>query len=457
MSRISIIALLFPPIQQIGAKRPLRLANYLAGQGHDVTVYAVHPGTFGLGDYCGVDPALLGDLDPRVKVIRTPSVHGFKVVIGWRDRIRRWRALRTTGGRPSLPTDLTSSSAPAVGGNRDDGTLDIVTRIQSLFAVPDTFSGWVLTTLPVMLIRSVFRRPLAIFVTAPPWSPLMLGVLVGKILRIPVHVDFRDPWTLNPYVQAPPLSVRLERWVVRNSGSVITTTEAMAADFRRVYPEKRDRVVAIYNGYDQSTRERVEKLRKQSLRGGAGPFVVCHLGTLYPARMPRRLAETLAQVAARWRQPRALRFRFLGRVWEPAPLVAAFAAAGVAEALELPGEVPSQQALEEAVKADALLLLQLGTGQQVPAKLFEYAFTGSPMVCAADEGSETARLVAGYGLGCVLSGDEPPEVLLHHLERLGHSKVEDDARAASFEADFDGKHLAAEMAHVVIGHAVGEP
>ncbi|MCX6545053.1 MAG: hypothetical protein NTV05_11675 [Acidobacteria bacterium] len=456
MSRITIIALLFPPIQQIGARRPLRLANHLVRQGHRVTVYAVHPRTPGLGDYTGVDPATLSEIDPRVRVIRTPSFHGFKIIIGWRDRWRRRRggpgagAAGTPVGGPAPSPKVASSAATTSGGVKQ-----VISRIQGWFAIPDTFTGWIVTTLPGLLVRSILRRPHAIYVTAPPWSPLILGVLTGKLLRVPVHVDFRDPWTLNPYVQAPPLSVRLERWVVRNSASLMATTEVMAQNFRRVYPECADRVLAVYNGYDQKTRRRIEELRRRTPRRQSGKFVVCHLGTLYPARMPRSLAELLAQVAVGWGQPRPLRFRFLGRVWEPATLIEAFASAGIGSALELPGEVGSQEALGEAVGADVLLLLQLGTSQQVPAKLFEYVFTGNPLVCAADEGSETARLVEKYHLGHVLSSRESADALLRYLEGQCRGSIVTGRLDKAFEGDFDGERLAEVMSRVVL--AGGSP
>jgi glycosyltransferase involved in cell wall biosynthesis len=453
MKRIAIVALLFPPIQQIGARRPLRLANYLVEQGNDVTVYAVHPRTPALDSYCRVDASLLGGIDSRVRVVRTPSFHGSKILLGWRDRVRRWRSgtasghVKPTAEGPAAEMTQSKESAPGTG------LKEAISRLMDVFDVPDTFSGWIVTTLPVILARSIGKRPDAIYVTAPPWSPLVLAVLAGKILHVPVHVDFRDPWTVNPYVKATPTSTKIERWVLRNSHSIIANTESMAEDFRRACPALSDRVLTLYNGYEEATRRRIEDMARRVARDPGGPFVVSHVGTLYPARMPRAMARLLASVAQQWRVARPIRFRFIGPVWEPAPLLEEFAAAGVSSAVQLAGEVSSEQALVETVSADVLLLLQLGTRQQVPAKIFEYAFSGNPLLCAADRDSETLRLVAGYGLGKVIDEQTDSRDVLDYLVSLADRRS-DTSPGPRFLGDFDGSHLAQQMARVMAGENV---
>ena len=108
----------------------------------------------------------------------------------------------------------------------------------------------------------------------------------------------------------------------------------------------------------------------------------------------------------------------------------------------------ASEALAEQVAADVLLLLQPGTDIQVPAKLFEYALTGNPILCLAREQSEAARIVNEYGLGTVV-GDTNTKSLELALRRL----LDEEYRRPGldrFLADFDGEKLARDMARRIV-------
>jgi glycosyltransferase involved in cell wall biosynthesis len=460
--RVAVLAYFFPPINQVGYKRPLRLVDYLRKEGHDVTVYAVSPSTPQLWNFTGVDADLVKLIPPGVKVVRTPSIHLIKGLLGFRDRLKgkaspgvhgtkveiKSAAAGPSQAAPSTPAASTgpgaaaASAAPASKG-RAQGLIDTV---QGWFEVPDPYWGWILTTLPGLLLRSLLRRPKAIYVTAPPWSPLIAAVIAGRLLRIPVHADFRDPWTINKYWKAKKVSRVLEAWVMRNCASVIANTESMGKAFRESYPELGSRLSVVYNGYEADTaavmgalREKVAPAKRRDL------FTVTHIGMLYPNRMPRSLAATLAEAAAAWKGPRPLRLRFVGNVMDPAPLLEEFGRRGVIDVLEFTGEVKTSKAREEQVLADVLLLLQSGTMEQIPAKVFEYAFAGNPVLCVADRGSETAGLVERYGLGEVMHGGEEASAWLARFEALCRSGDGGWAIPERFLREFDGPLLSERM------------
>jgi hypothetical protein len=130
---------------------------------------------------------------------------------------------------------------------------------------------------------------------------------------------------------------------------------------------------------------------------------------------------------------------------DPAPLLEEFGRRGVLDALEFTGEVKTAKAREEEVLADTLLLLQSGTREQIPAKVFEYAFAGVPMLCVADQNSETANLVARYGLGQVLHGSEPAAEWTEKLSALDKQSGQAWVIPEKFLNEFDGPRLAGEM------------
>jgi glycosyltransferase involved in cell wall biosynthesis len=445
--RIFVVSFFFPPVSQVGYRRPLRFVEHFLKQGHEVSVFCVHPGTPGLKNYSGVDPALVQKIPAGVRVRRTPSIHGFKFLLSLRDRLKRKSG-------PSAPPPAAVKPPPgAAGGSavaRKSLKGRVVDAIMDGFTVPDPYWGWIFTTLPVLLWEHAKGKADAIYVTGPPWSPMILGALAGRMLGIPVHLDFRDPWTLNRYWKGHPASRFLERKVLSTGRSVITNTASMESGFLEAFPGLQGRILTIYNGFEPGIRQEMERFRSEIGDGPKTEFVVSHIGMLYPNRMPASLAGAFAAVAAQWGEPRPIVFRFFGQVMDPAPLLDAFAAAGVPQALQLMGEVDTNRAKREEVKADVLLLLQSGTQDQIPAKAFEYVFAGREILCVADAGSETARLLERHGLGTVFTGSEGAEAISAVFRRAASAAEGGRKVPESFLSEFEGERLSARMLDVLV-------
>ena len=310
------------------------------------------------------------------------------------------------------------------------------------FLVPDHYTGWILTTLPLILLERLRGKADAIFVTAPPWSGLITASLAGRILGIPVYLDYRDPWTFNPYWKAKHhrVSRLLEEWTLRTGKATIVNTASMEKEFLRQYPQLQDRIFTVYNGYEEETRSEMERLRK-GRASSQSEFVVSHVGVLYRDRMPQELARTLAAVSASWEGRRPIVFKFVGPVMDPAVLQRAFAEAGQSHALRFTGEVAVLTARQEEANADVLLLLYPGSLLQVPAKVFEYAFAGNPILGVADEGSETADLVRRHRLGALFNGSASPEAIRSFLQEKEQSPRRIIPPSSSFIEEFDGTTL----------------
>lgn len=446
-----IVAYFFPPLSQVGYRRPLRIAEYMRARGHDVTVFGAHPRTPGLENYSGVDPALTEKIPPGVRVVRTPSVHAFKVLLAFRDRLRK----------PPVQQSPASAAATSVEGPSVQGAASAanplrrwvsrwVDRVMDWFLVPDHYTGWILTTLPLVLCERLRGRIDAIFVTGPPWSGMITASLAGRILQVPVYLDYRDPWTFNPYWKAMhgDVSRRLERWTLGRAAAAIVNTASMEREFLRQYPELQGRIFTVYNGYESETRSEMERLRREHQTRQA-EFVVSHVGVLYRDRMPWELARTLAAVSASWEGRRPIIFKFVGPVMDPSVLKRAFSEAGQSHALKFTGEVDVLSARKEEAGADVLLLLYPGSLLQVPAKVFEYAFAGNPILTIADEGSETAHLVRRHKLGVLFDGTARPDTIrayLQETEQLPRALV---PPSASFIQQFDGVALSEAVFEII--------
>jgi len=407
-------------------------------------VFSAHPKTPALENYSGIDPALSEKIPPGVRVIRTPSIHGFKILLAFRDRLRKRPIQSLPPATASTPQGPSFQAPLPSGPNRRKAWLSrCVDNVMDWFSVPDQYTGWILTTLPLILLDRLRGKADAIFVTGPPWSGLITASLAGRILGIPVYLDYRDPWTFNPYWKAKHRIVSgfLEKWTLRTGEATIVNTASMEKEFLRQYPQLQDRIFTVYNGYEEETRLEMERLRRKGQASDQSEFVVSHVGVLYRDRMPQELARTLAAVSASWEGRRPIVFKFVGPVMDPAFLQRAFAEAGQSHALRFTGEVAVETARQEEANADVLLLLYPGSLLQVPAKVFEYAFAGNPILSVADEGSETADLIRRHSLGALFNGSAPPEAIRSYLQEKEQSPREIIPPSSSFIEEFDGTTL----------------
>ena len=460
MKRVLILAYYFPPFAEIGHKRPLRLANYLAAHGWRVTVYA--GSRAGEGGTAHKDPALLKNIDSRIAVVRTPAFHGFQLAIRARDALRE-RTASSQGG---------NASGKAAGSGKDSGSMGVtaaaaprprgpvaraIDAIMGAFKIPDAYTGWIPATLPVLLFRHLAARPQAIVVTGPPWSPLVLAWLAGRILGVPVFLDYRDPWNLNPdyWARRSRLSLFLERKAVAACAGIIANTGALKTGMQERFPAAAARVHCVPNGFDADTRRSLEALRAQGVGADPERFVVSHIGTLYWQRMPEALSEAMARTAAAWQGPRDIRFRFVGLLDNPDRLREAFRKHGALDKLELAGTVDTATAKRELLRADVLLLLQPGYKFQIPAKLFEYVLSEKPLLCLLEPESEADRLIRKYALGRILAGADDTEgmrkFLRECLEGRKAAGAGTEAAVGRFFADFDGDLLSGRMARILDG------
>jgi glycosyltransferase involved in cell wall biosynthesis len=427
--RICIISFYFPPMNAIGYLRPLRLANHAAAEGREVVVLMGSPSW--ARRFVPSDPALSERVDKRVKVVTIPTFHLFSKMIELRNALSR-------GGRVAPGTP---ASEPGVRRKAKGPFKTVLEAIQQLFLIPDRYGSFVLTGFLGYLRHCLIARPDCIYVTGPPWSPMVLGWLVSKIFGIPLTLDYRDPWNHNPYnteMPHPSIHWALEHAALRQSRCVIFNTESMRKLYVDEQPDLGGKSVAIYNGVDEDLVREMQLLHAEAARTpalGHDHFRVIHAGRLYAQRMPPNLADIL--------------FRFMGGAENVEILRHAFEIRGVGHKLELTGMVTTREAKLALLRSDSLLLLQLGTKIQLPAKIFEMALVGKPIVCFADEGSEASSFVRDYGLGTLFeSAFTAADIHAAFVACLEQGSSKRNPPEA-FLRDYSGKDRAADLLGVV--------
>ena len=374
---VLIVAYAFPPNAAVGSMRPLRWCRWLPRVSDwQVAVLTV--------DKTPVrnDPSLLASLPPETTVIRTPVTEP-------------WYYLNPPARRQGLFRRLLLHG---LGG-----------LLESLLATPDPQVFWRRSMVPAgaEAVRNLGVR--AVIATAPPWSTLEGAVRLASAVRVPLVLDFRDPWT---EIDRGSMSDgrrarerRAEQEVCARAAAVISTSDTYSANLADRCPDQpREKFVTLHNGFDE-----------EAFAAAPDPGVpdtgltVVHLGSLYARRRPFALLAG----ARRWldaRPERAADFRLVFVGTPDRTTRDAVAEHDLEAVTDFTGHLPHPEAIARCRAAD-LLLLAMGHSELtprgwLPSKLFEYLAVGRPVLAHTVDG-EAARLLREAGADNLVAGDDP--------------------------------------------------
>jgi glycosyltransferase involved in cell wall biosynthesis len=244
------------------------------------------------------------------------------------------------------------------------------------------------------------HQPDAVLTSSPPHWVHLLGLSVKRHFGIPWVADFRDPWITN---NKPPAGrpcrrrwqTFWERRVFASADALIANAPRAGAGLEAAYPEYRDKIHVVTNGYDP------ESFPPPAPRVPGRPLRIVHAGELYAGRDPRPLLDALKTLHAgdgastsRWR------LCFLGRTGDPGfNLEQAIRDRGLQDHVEIGGQVAYARSLRDMAEADMLLLLDTpGRRLGVPAKLYEYLGAGRPILALAEPDSDVGWVLRESGI-----------------------------------------------------------
>lgn len=313
----------------------------------------------------------------------------------------------------AVPSALVVHRAFALDAARH---LAIAGRYPAFLARPDRWTSWRWDA--VRAGRALIRRyrPAALWSTFPIATAHAIGQGLHAATGLPWIADFRDPMVQPNYPRDPTTRRRyesVESAAVTNTRFCVFTTPGAAQLYRERYRDAPDgRFQVIENGYDEETFGAVEKncVDRSALVPGAVTFL--HSGVVYPSeRDPTQLFDALAVLKREadptlpgWR----VRFRAAGH---EALLRSMIDARGLADCVELQPPIPYAAAIEEMLRADALLLMQAANcNQQIPAKWYEYLRTGRPVLGLTDPVGDTAGAMRAAGLAWLARLDSVAEI-----------------------------------------------
>ncbi|MBI4538188.1 MAG: glycosyltransferase [Gemmatimonadetes bacterium] len=395
-SEVLILAPAFPPSAESGVYRTLKFVKYLGLLGWRSVVV-----TPSQDAYPFLDAGLAEEIPREIVVYRTRFPGLARAVRDWLDP---------------------SAMGSAAQGDRRRRAMARVVRRLNVLVIPDVYVTW----LPFAVLASVRarrrHRPGVVLASAPPSSVAVIGAVVSRLLSLPLVIDFRDGWTVEPFYRGSGkpgnalrywLEGKLERLVFRRARYVICQQSVMACDYARKYPIWREKLVVLNNGFDEDDFKEVKPFRFDR------PTLL-HTGYVEDRRNPEVFFRALALLRMR-RRELLERFQvvFVGRVRADYPRLAA--EIGVGDVVRFWGHVDHRTALSMMLGASALLLLTGRHPSELPGKLFEYLGSRRPVFGLAVPGGEAARVIEMAEAGVVAVGEDPGEVaraLEDFLERV---------------------------------------
>ena len=395
--RLLMLAYYFPPQNTSGASRPSRFAKYLEQLGYSLRVISLATD----------DP---GDIPDRV------------------------HAVPQKNGRSSF-TSAASQAAYLV----ERAVLPYNDRLP-----------WVPHAIAKAANSTGAGHITVVFSTSPPLATHLAALRLKKRFGVKWIADLRDPLCGNPFRTRKIGNAYdgiLQRLIFENADALIANTDVVAETWRKQYPQWRDKISVIWNGFDPDESLPVPTHRSRARR------IILHAGNLYRGRKPDLLLNSLARlIDASQVDPASFRVDLVGALEADALLP--FSNLVEKGCLHYNGvTVPRLEASNLMADADFLLLIDINeanVGVQLPAKIFDYIRVGRPILVITTRNSPAERILADSGVPHVcLFPDESP--LLADAKVQEFLKLSSDPVVASpwFWNEFDARSQAQTLSAVI--------
>ncbi len=422
MNKVLIITYYWLPSGKATLHWPLGLVRYLPENGWEPIVLTVSNDSF-----TEKDPSLQSNLDPNLKVIRTPSFEPFELYKKFTGR-----------GKDSqlIPSELISRTNKSLSHR-----LSIWIRM-NLF-VPDARIGWYPNAVKGGARLLEKEKVGAIISVGPPHSLHLPALRLSRKFRIPHIPVFIDPWVDIVYYKGfkrNPLTLAadnyLEKKVLKNAARAVFVTKAMQEDYIRKYPFLKEKNKVLYWGYDETF------FNNKTNSTPGKEEVILHTGNMFDYQ---NIPGFWKMIREQINNGRKLKLRFTGSVGPG--IKAALNQSGLMDHVEMKGFLPYNKVIDELYSADYFLVCATEK-RHVPGKLFEYLRAGKPIIAFGHDNEEIKEILSSTGAGRLFNYSESGEYILEHPEEF-KTRMEEVEQ-------FSRKNITKEMADILNNAALSK-
>jgi glycosyltransferase involved in cell wall biosynthesis len=175
-----------------------------------------------------VDDTLEANIDPRVQVER-PNMGSYH----WERDVRRFGVMRR-----NFPTVLHKLYKGALK-----------------YVFPEHYLAWVPGVLKRAIKLHTKNRFDLVVATGNPFVSFAAAWALGKILRVPYMIDYRDAWTFDQFTEQLrfPKGGRVMRWearILRDAAEIVYVNNGMRRWYAERYPYAAKRMTVVPNGWE---------------------------------------------------------------------------------------------------------------------------------------------------------------------------------------------------------------
>lgn len=281
--------------------------------------------------------------------------------------------------------------------------------LSALLFVPDSRKKWVKKVWQKLQSFDLDRQFDLVLISIPPYSLSFLATKIQQNRRIPIVLDLRDPWTLNPYKIHPTpfhrwLDAKLERKYVGKISFGISAYRRLLDFYAERWAEfKIENWLVIPNGFDEDDFRELPSKPKNDQH----LFKIGFSGTVYShLNHPTPLFKAMAHFSKQWPEQGAqLRFVHVGKSQiDLKKLAARFRLANQVQSL---GYLPHKEALVRLNEMDSLCFVLSDRDARsrftVGGKVYEYLRLAKPILALVPEDGEAADLIHETKSGVVVS------------------------------------------------------
>lgn len=392
MKKVLIISYAFPPMGLVGAYRPAKFCKFLPRFGWQPVVLTTNKILYGTHDY-----SLLNELSHSVTIYRS---RGFEPLVWWDQRGKTFLKNSLEDNGKTLQVEDESSVLPRRSITK------VRKLIRDIISIPDRHNFWIPFAVYTGL-RVIRKEKIdVLFSTSPPVSGHLVAYILSFLTGIPLVIDLRDLWTLNPSYDLSHSTIInraadcfLEKRVISRAKGIITTCQTNT-NIMRIYHsfKKKGRFYTITNGLDADDFKDLKFPTKKNSR-----FTMLYLGNLYGHYNPNFLFDAVDQ----WfrRRPDIVSSVIIHFIGTPSKYKESVRNPNLRQVLTFSKRIAQHKAIPKLYEADLLLLI-VGFNKFfkgiIPAKLFEYVATGLPILAFLPPG-EAQQIIIKYQRGIALT------------------------------------------------------
>ncbi|MGQ9706833.1 MAG: glycosyltransferase [bacterium] len=174
--------------------------------------------------------------------------------------------------------------------------INILRFFYNLIRYPDPQWLWIPTAVRegIKIIRK--EKPDVIIATQPPTTNLIVGYLISQSTGIPLILDYRDFWAVEPYIKRinpyhPLIDKYLERRIINRAVQIWCVTIPMKHQLIKRFSQYREKFFYIPNGYDED-----DFRGKKRTRRNDGVIRFIHTGPITTIRNPELFLKAMSDV-----------------------------------------------------------------------------------------------------------------------------------------------------------------